>query len=577
MAVPAEYDQAVTLVNIANPANPQLSSVIKHGRLGFNNMSDPTKVALAGSLLAIASASSPGAITLVDVTNPGNPIKRSEIILNDGFYGMALAGNVLVIGTSVSPGTIELWDVSNPAMPDGVTIIPVGSPGSEIYSLAISGNRLVAGDQDPMSGLDEISYWDIATLVQPRLLGVAKDTAFSAHHLKELRATFVGTNLAVLGGSFSDTGFSLLSFVPQPTGILSDGWVGIGTRAPTAPLSVVGSVRVDGADFFQVQASRIQLGGGSTRSADGSVAIGFDVTASGWGSSSFGLGTSASGYASTALGAGTSASGQGSTASGQGSTASGNSSTAFGTLTMASGDYSTAMGYTSIAGGTMSTVMGYSTTARSYAEVALGLYNVDDTYSTPAVPGSFSANDRLFVIGNGSYSSRANALTMLKNGFTGFGSVLNPAYRIDLPNTGSPSGQGRANAWQTYSDARLKKAIAPIHYGLETVMELKPRAYEQHGGQVQDGKVTLEAKGKRQVGFVAQEVIGIVPEAVTAPADESKDFWSLDYQKLVPVLTKAIQELKAENDALRRRVEALEARSPNPSSALPAGRSAPAR
>jgi hypothetical protein len=38
---------------------------------------------------------------------------------------------------------------------------------------------------------------------------------------------------------------------------------------------------------------------------------------------------------------------------------------------------------------------------------------------------------------------------------------------------------------------------------------------------------------------------------VTVPQNEDTDLWSMSYEKLTPVLVKAIQELKAENDQLK--------------------------
>jgi hypothetical protein len=49
-------------------------------------------------------------------------------------------------------------------------------------------------------------------------------------------------------------------------------------------------------------------------------------------------------------------------------------------------------------------------------------------------------------------------------------------------------------------------------------------------------------------GFIAQEVQALVPELVSS----TDDTMSLNYIGLIPVLTKAVQELKAELDALKR-------------------------
>jgi len=102
------------------------------------------------------------------------------------------------------------------------------------------------------------------------------------------------------------------------------------------------------------------------------------------------------------------------------------------------------------------------------------------------------------------------------------------------------------------SDERLKKDIEVIPYGLNEVLNLKPIKYQLNG--------------KTEIGFGAQTTQPIIPEAVyntgdlLDPNDENSplDKLSMEYVRIVPVLTKAIQELKAENDALKARVDALE-------------------
>jgi hypothetical protein len=126
-----------------------------------------------------------------------------------------------------------------------------------------------------------------------------------------------------------------------------------------------------------------------------------------------------------------------------------------------------------------------------------------------------------------------------------------PSYRIDLPNTASAAGRGRANSWTTYSDGRYKTDIESIDSALDKVMALKGVTYTS----------TTEVNGARQVGFIAQEVEKVVPEVVsvskttvTRPDGSTEvvdDYRSLAYDRLVPVLTEAVKELKAANDNLR--------------------------
>ena len=98
---------------------------------------------------------------------------------------------------------------------------------------------------------------------------------------------------------------------------------------------------------------------------------------------------------------------------------------------------------------------------------------------------------------------------------------------------------------RTPSDERLKSNIRAISYGLSDVEKLAPVCYEWKSPDTYGVG--------RQLGMIAQEVQQIIPECVSGG-----ETLSLDYQKLVPVLTKAIQELSAENKALEARLAALE-------------------
>lgn len=61
-------------------------------------------------------------------------------------------------------------------------------------------------------------------------------------------------------------------------------------------------------------------------------------------------------------------------------------------------------------------------------------------------------------------------------------------------------------------------------------------------------------------GFIAQEVEEVLSEAVLTQ-DNEEQTKGLKYNTLVPVLTKAIQELEAQNEALRARISSKPCRS----------------
>jgi hypothetical protein len=116
---------------------------------------------------------------------------------------------------------------------------------------------------------------------------------------------------------------------------------------------------------------------------------------------------------------------------------------------------------------------------------------------------------------------------------------------------GNISSNGNVTSYNTGSDYRLKEDVAPIIGGLQTISALKPVTYTWIGNK---------QKGE---GFIAHELVSVIPLAVTGEKDAVKedgspDIQGVDYSKIVVHLVAAIQELKAQNDELKARVAALE-------------------
>ncbi len=98
-----------------------------------------------------------------------------------------------------------------------------------------------------------------------------------------------------------------------------------------------------------------------------------------------------------------------------------------------------------------------------------------------------------------------------------------------------------AGNWSAVSDARLKSDVSPADGLLDAALKLRPVNFR------------WIADGKRDTGFIAQDVKGILPRFVIG--DEKKDMLTVDYSHMSVVAIGAIQEmhreLKAENEALR--------------------------
>lgn len=161
----------------------------------------------------------------------------------------------------------------------------------------------------------------------------------------------------------------------------------------------------------------------------------------------------------------------------------------------------------------------------------------------------------------GSDNIRNPAMTIRGNARVGLQTIISPTYALELPNNATVgTGRGRANAWVTYSDGRLKDQRKNIPYGLSTVLQLRPLQYQHHNSTTDEsGLLLIDNSSSLDIGFVAQDLISLIPEAVYAPSDESKDLWAVDYTRLVPVLTKAIQEQQVTIKRLEEKYEAIEA------------------
>jgi hypothetical protein len=134
-------------------------------------------------------------------------------------------------------------------------------------------------------------------------------------------------------------------------------------------------------------------------------------------------------------------------------------------------------------------------------------------------------------------------------GNVGIGTTT-PSYTLHV--NGSVAG---ASAYVNTSDARLKKDVQPIGDALAIVEALRGVTF--NWDQTVDPALKLD--DRNHVGFLAQEVEKVLPQAVSTATD-ARQTKSVAYSEVIPVLTEAIKQLKAENDALKARLDALEAK-----------------
>ncbi len=119
------------------------------------------------------------------------------------------------------------------------------------------------------------------------------------------------------------------------------------------------------------------------------------------------------------------------------------------------------------------------------------------------------------------------------------------------------------------SDARMKKNINPLSYGLKELMLLKPVSYKWKDNKI--GKTTIpENLEETKIGFLAQDLLAVIPEVVKTHdwrvTDEKQpevynyvenDHLGVMYSDIIPVAVKAIQEQQSQIEELKQSIKDL--------------------
>lgn len=103
-----------------------------------------------------------------------------------------------------------------------------------------------------------------------------------------------------------------------------------------------------------------------------------------------------------------------------------------------------------------------------------------------------------------------------------------------------------ANGVINTSDARLKQDIAPIDYGLNSILKLNPVSFQWKDTGNEGTKL----------GLLAQELEKVIPEIVQKSKNE-EDPMGVRYSELIPVLVKAVQEQNELIESLQKEVKEL--------------------
>lgn len=169
------------------------------------------------------------------------------------------------------------------------------------------------------------------------------------------------------------------------------------------------------------------------------------------------------------------------------------------------------------------------------------LVNTSTTFGKLSVYGTtgFNADANAAIPGSGSHKFRGTAggTTITTYDYLNYTAVQFIRDNGNPTNTvGSITCTDGSTSYNTSSDRRLKKDIVPAGDAGSVIDAIE---IVSHGWKASEGTVPF--------GVIAQDLHAVAPQAVHAGDDgeEVSDVWGVDYSKLVPMLIKEIQSLRA--------------------------------
>jgi hypothetical protein len=121
---------------------------------------------------------------------------------------------------------------------------------------------------------------------------------------------------------------------------------------------------------------------------------------------------------------------------------------------------------------------------------------------------------------------------------------------VDKDSNAFVTGYVSAQNYHTASDIRLKKDITPVTNSLSRILALIPKYFYWKIEEFKEKHLST----KKQIGFIANEVETIIPEAVHTDKEGIK---YIEYDKITPVMVGSIQELSLKITALENENKAL--------------------
>jgi hypothetical protein len=215
------------------------------------------------------------------------------------------------------------------------------------------------------------------------------------------------------------------------------------------------------------------------------------------------------------------------------------------------GNHNVAVGY----GALGSETSGDRNTAIGYE----ALRSQNQTFSAHNTALGFQADDATVTgyqrTSLGAITGRAGTGSNITNiGYSAMESSNSASNEVTLGNSSVATLRCAVTSITSLSDERDKTEIKNLGYGLAFIDALQPREFvwDNRAETNKDGEEFYSSnKGKKDFGFIAQEVKELDNDTLRLVYDENPDKLELSYGKLVPILVQAIKELKEEVELLK--------------------------
>lgn len=270
----AGTDDALTIIDISDPTDPDLVSEIYEGLGDYDKLNGLKDVYVAG-IYAYLVGDGEQYMTIVDISDPANPVNVSETYFNVGRVGhqVYVSGKYAYISIYDYLAIYDISDPTTPVLEDNIYLSSVDTPYSlQVtggYAWFVGGSRLWVYDvTDPddlttakanfvtitttpydvhvvnnyayvaAQGSDNVKIYDVSDTSNMTLVGYAQDGNNGFSRLDEVSGVRVQGNYLYAISDGSDDGFTVMD-------------VG-GLEAPTAEIGSLLAGTIQVTDNFQV-------------------------------------------------------------------------------------------------------------------------------------------------------------------------------------------------------------------------------------------------------------------------------------------------------------------------------------